>query len=38
MREAARKTRRSTGSRNEEQAVYKAGDNIFADLGRANPA
>lgn len=34
MREAARKTRRSTGTRDEEQAVYKAGDNIFADLGR----
>lgn len=34
MREAARKTRRNTGSRNEEQTVYKAGDNIFADLGR----
>lgn len=36
MREAARKIRRSTGSRNDEQAVYKVGDNIFADLGPAN--
>jgi predicted XRE-type DNA-binding protein len=36
MREAAQKTRRSTGSRNAEQAVSKAGDNIFADLGRPN--
>ncbi len=34
MREAARKTHRSTGRQDEEQAAYKAGDNIFADLGR----
>ena len=36
MRKTARNTRRSTGSRNEEEAVYQAGDNIFADLGRPN--
>ncbi|MEK6610968.1 MAG: helix-turn-helix transcriptional regulator [Gemmatimonadota bacterium] len=34
MREALRKTRRSAGRGDEERAVYQAGDNIFADLGR----
>jgi predicted XRE-type DNA-binding protein len=34
MREVPLKTRRSTGSGDEEQSVRKAGDNIFADLGR----
>lgn len=34
MRDAARKTGRTTVSRDKEQAVHKAGDNIFADLGR----
>ena len=36
MRKAARKTRRSRGRPDEEQAAYKVGDNIFADLGRPN--
>jgi len=34
MREAPRKTRRSTGRGDEEEAIYKVGDNVFADLGR----
>jgi predicted XRE-type DNA-binding protein len=34
MRETARKTRRGAERQDEEQAVYKAGNNIFADLGR----
>lgn len=34
MRKAARNTRRSTGKVDEERAIYKVGDNIFADLGR----
>ena len=34
MRDAARKARRKTESQDKEQAVHKAGDNIFADLGR----
>lgn len=34
MREPARRTRRRTETLGEEQAVHKAGDNIFADLGR----
>lgn len=36
MKKAATKTRRSLGSRNEEEVVHQAGDNIFADLGRPN--
>lgn len=28
MREAARKTRRGAAKQDEEQAVYKAGDNV----------
>lgn len=36
MSKAAPKTRRSSGSRNEEQTVHQAGDNIFADLRRPN--
>ena len=36
MSKAAPKTRRSPGSRTEEEAVHQAGDNIFADLGRPN--
>ena len=34
MRDAARKARRKTESQDKEQAVHKASDNIFADLGR----
>jgi predicted XRE-type DNA-binding protein len=34
MREPPRKTRRSTGKGDEEEAIYKVGDNVFADLGR----
>ena len=36
MSKAVAKTRQSSGSRHEEQAVHQAGDNIFADLGRPN--
>ncbi|MFI5399405.1 MAG: helix-turn-helix domain-containing protein [Candidatus Binatia bacterium] len=36
MRKAAGNTRRGTGKVNEERAVYKVGDNIFADLGRSD--
>lgn len=34
MREPTRRTRRKTRKLGEESAVYKAGDNVFADLGR----
>jgi predicted XRE-type DNA-binding protein len=34
MRDVPRKTRRSTGRGDEEETVYKVGDNVFADLGR----
>jgi len=36
MREAQRKTRRSAGKGDEEEVVYKVGENIFVDLGRPN--
>jgi predicted XRE-type DNA-binding protein len=36
MREAQRKTRRSTGSADGEDTIYKVSDNVFADLGRPN--
>ena len=36
MSEAQRRTRRSTGSADGEDTVYKVGDNVFADLGRPN--
>lgn len=36
MREARRKTRRSVRNGDEHEAVYKVGDNVFADLGRPN--
>jgi predicted XRE-type DNA-binding protein len=34
MRKAARNTQRSAVKPDHEQAIYKVGDNIFADLGR----
>jgi predicted XRE-type DNA-binding protein len=36
MSEAQRKTRRSTGSADGEDTIYKVSDNVFADLGRPN--
>jgi len=36
MPEARRKTRQSTRIGEEEETVYKVGDNVFADLGRPN--
>jgi len=38
MREARRKTREGTGRGDDEEAVYKVGDNVFADLGRPDAA
>jgi len=34
MRKTARSTRRSAGKPDHEQAIYKVGDKVFADLGR----
>ena len=36
MREAQRKSPRSTGHGDDEHTVYQVGDNVFADLGRPN--
>jgi len=36
MPKTTRKTRRNSVSRDEEEVVYKAGENLFADLGRPN--